>query len=174
MKVKLELEVDWIDEDYNLDDTVKQEVIASLVNGIRAALNEEIDKEVGKMVSIKLDEWIMEQLHLFCDRNINVTDKWGDTTEHHESVTDMFKAKFDSFFNATVDETGKTIQSCGYGNKRVTRIDHMLNKKAAEYLKKITDDMDYRIKKSIDKETKAAIEAKIKKHVLAKVTDMAT
>ena len=134
-------------------------------------MKDSVKRKVSKRVSSKVDGWIMEQLHSFCDRRIEITDKWGDTKEHHESVIDMFKAKFDSFFNASVDEKGKTLTTCAYG-KRKTRIDHMLDKKAEEYLASITKDMDYRIKNAIDKATKAKIEEKIKKHVLDKVGDL--
>lgn len=171
MKLNVEIEIDWLDEEYNLDDTIKQDIIASLTRTIKSGMKDNIKRKVNSRVSVKVDEWIMEQLHLFCDRRIEITDKWGDTKEHHESVTEMFKSKFDNFFNASVNKDGKSLKSCSYGD-RTTRIDHMLEKKAKEHLVLITKDMDYRIKKSIDKATKEKIEEKIKKHVLEKVGDL--
>lgn len=172
MKLNLEIEVDFIDEEYNLVDTVKQEIIASVANTVRHGLKENIRRQVSKRVSVNIDRWIMEQLHLFCDRQIKITDKWGDTTEHHESVSEMFKAKFDEFFNASIDKNGNTLKSCSYGGNRVTRIDQMLNQKAEEYLSKITKDMDSRISRAISDEQKKKIEEKIKKHVSETVSKL--
>ena len=112
MKLNLEIEVEWLREDYTVDESIKKEVIASLANTIRHGLKDNLQRKVSSRVSVKVDEWIMEQLHLFCDRRIKITDKWGDTQEYHESVTDMFKAKFDEFFNASVDKDGKTLKAC--------------------------------------------------------------
>ncbi len=173
VKVKVEINLDWLDENYNIDEQMKERVILSITDTFKIAVNESINRKINKKVSVKVDKWIMDQLHNFCDRKIEITDKWGDTQEYHESVTEMFKSKFDDFFNATVNEKGETQTSCGYGSKRLTRIDLMLNQKAEEYLKKVTDNMDREIKRAITDAEKLAIKEKITKHVteqLARIT----
>jgi predicted RNA-binding protein Jag len=166
MKLNIAIEIDYIDEEYNLDDTIKNEIINKVSSMFMKGVKDSVKRKINSRVSILADEWIMDQLHSFCDRQIKITDKWGDPQEHHESVTEMFKAKFDEFFNATVDDSGKTLKSCSYGSKRTTRIDHMLNQKADEYLKKITDGMDRNIAIAIDNATAQKIAEKIKKHAL--------
>lgn len=169
MKFKIDIDIDWLDDECNLDDAIRERVIDSLTQSFKAGISKNVGRKVNARVSSLVDSWIMEQLHLFCDRRIAITDKWGDTTEHHESVSEMFKAKFDGFFNASVGKDGKELAGCGYGNNRRTRIDHMLEQKAAEYMKTVTDDMDRRIKNAVDAATKLQIEEKIKKHVIDKV-----
>jgi len=169
MKLNIEIEIDYIDEEYNLDETIKEEIINKISSMFMQGVKDSVKRKINGRVSVLADEWIMEQLHSFCDRQIKITDQWGDTQEHHESVTEMFKAKFDEFFNASVDASGKTLKSCSYGHKRTTRIDHMLNQKADEYLKKIIDNMDRNISRAIDNATAQKIAEKIKKHALEKL-----
>jgi len=166
MKINIAVEIDYIDEEYNLDDSIKQEIINKVSSMFMKGVKDSVKRKINSRVSVLTDEWIMDQLYSFCDRQIKITDKWGDTQEHHESVTEMFKAKFDEFINASVDDSGKTLKSCAYGNTRTTRIDNMLNTKADEYLKKITDGMDRNISRALDKVTQQKIEDKIKKHAL--------
>lgn len=168
MKVNLEVEIDFIDEEYRLDDQIKHAVIDKIAGLANRDLTHSIKKHALRKIDERVDDWINEQLEKFCDRRIEITDKWGDTQEHHESVTEMFKAKFDEFFNASVDEKGKTEKSCSYGT-RTTRVEHMLDKKAKEYLKKITDGMERNISNAIDKHQRQQMEEKITKLVIEKV-----
>lgn len=168
MLFKVEVELDWVEGDNSIDDEVRSQIVSEVARQVRTNINETTKKEIQSRVSDKVDEWILEQLSLFCDRQIRITDKWGDTQETHESVTEMFKSKFDEFFNASVDKDGKALSACAYGH-RTTRIDYLLNKMAQDYLKEVTDDMDNRVKRAINAETKAKIEEKIKKGILDKV-----
>lgn len=171
MNFKIDIEIDWIDEESNLDETVKQEVIAKISNAIRSGMKEDIKKTCLERISGQVDGWIIDQLNSFCDRRIAVTDKWGDAVEHHESVTEMFKTKFDEMFNASVDKDGKELKACAYGN-RTTRIDYMLNQKAEEYLKKIITNMDRDITNAINKTQAAQMAADIQKRVIAKLAEV--
>ena len=47
----------------------------------------------------------------------------------------------------------------------MTRIDYLLEKKATEYMEKITKDMDYKIRNALDEAKKEAIANRIKEHV---------
>lgn len=164
MIFNIQVELDWI-EDGSVDEEVRKYIINGIVRELKKEIVGDLKQTAMKTASEKVDEWIMAELHRFADRKITITDKWGDATEHHESLTDMFKAKFDEFFNASVDKDGKTLQSCGYGSKRMTRIDYLLEKKATEYMEKITKDMDYKIRNALDEAKKEAIANRIKDHV---------
>lgn len=174
MKVNVEIELDWLDEDYNLSEQVENEVVDRLVAEIRKGISKSLGRRVSQKVSILTDKWIMDQLHSFCDRKINITDKWGDTTEHHESVTEMFKAKFDEFFNASVNEQGKTLKSCSVGS-RTTRIDHILDQKANKYIAELTRDIDNKVSRIINaklaEKTKQIVADKVLKHMQAMADD---
>lgn len=171
MKVKLELDIEWIDEENNVDDEIKDQVVKSLVLSIKNEIHEDIKKQAHKLISDNVDAWILVQLNNFCDRQIGITDKWGDTTEHHESVTEMFKAKFDSFFNASVDDKGKEEKSCGYGSSRNTRIDYMLDEKAESYMQKLIGNMDRKISNSINRAQQEEMQKEITKQALAVIEE---
>lgn len=169
MKLNLELDIDWIDEDQSIDDEVKQAIINGVTKSINRDVRHTVKKAALRRMYENVDTWINEKLEEFCDRRIQITDKWGDPQEHHESVTEMFKVKFDSFFNASVDKDGKELKSCSYG-QRTTRIDHMLNKKADEYLAKIFKEMDRSISSVVNRKLKEKTEEEIRERVIEQVT----
>ena len=47
MKLNLEVELDWIDEEMNIDDTVKQNVINAVVNKVQTKI-EQLEKKIKK------------------------------------------------------------------------------------------------------------------------------
>ena len=47
MKLNLEVELDWIDEEMNIDDTVKQNVINAVVNKVQTKI-EQLEKQIKK------------------------------------------------------------------------------------------------------------------------------
>ena len=165
MKLNIELNIDYLDEEYNLDDAIKQDIIDTVAQTFKQSINISVERKIKKRISNLMDDWIMKQLHLFCDKKIRITDKWGDTQEHHDSVTDMFKTKFDEFFNASVDDKGKTLQSCSYGS-RTTRIDKMLNDKADEYMKDLMKNLDRDISRAITSAMENKIKTEVKERVI--------
>ena len=163
MIINAQIEIDWIEEG-SIDAEVQRQIISGIIAELKKEVVGNLKETAMKQASEKVDEWIMVELCKFADRKITITDKWGDATEHHESLTEMFKAKFDEFFNASVDKDGKELKSCSYG-KRTTRVQHLLDTMAANYMEKITKDMDYRIKRAMDEATKNSIQARITEHV---------
>jgi len=163
MKIDIQIELDWI-EDGNVDEEVKHQIIGGIVSELKKEIVGDLKSTAMRQASEKVNEWIMEELKKFTDRRITITDKWGDATEHHESLSEMFKTKFDNFFNASVDKDGKDIVGCTYGN-RTTRVQFILNKMADEYMKGLTEKMRYDIERSVDQARKKAIADQITEHV---------
>lgn len=173
MKFNIEVEIDWLEEG-NIDEELRSEVVSQLLSSVRGTVSKQVESMVYNQARNCIHGWIMEELHKFADRPLRITGKWGDTVENHDSLTDMFKQQFDAFFSAAVDKDGKLLNGCGYGPK-LSRIDYLLDKKASDYLKQITDKIDRDIKRTIDKATEASIKEKIIKHTseqVAKLTDL--
>jgi len=171
MNFNVQVEIDWI-ENGNVDEELRAEVVHQVLSSVRKTTKKQVESIVYNRARNLVDGWILEQLHAFSDRPLRITDKWGDTVEHHESLTDMFKQQFDQFFDASVDKNGKTIDSCGYGGK-LSRIDYLLNKLASDYLKNITDKMDRMVAREVNDAAQARIKEKIIKHTAEQVQKIA-
>jgi len=170
MEFNIKVKIDWLEEGSgDLDAIIKQEMVHQILSKVKADVGLQVKSMVQTRASNLIDGWIMDQLNAFADRQIRLTDKWGDTIEHHESLTEMFKAKFDSFFDAAVDKDGKSTKgACGYGGK-LSRIDYLLDKMAKDYLKNVTDDMERKINATLDREQQEVIKQKIIEHTAAQV-----
>ena len=170
MKFNVQVEVDWI-EDGSVDEELKAEVVSQILSSVRENTKNQVESIVYNRARNMIDTWILEKLHLFSDRPLRITDKWGDTVEHHQSLTDMFKQQFDQFFDASVGKDGKTLRGCGYGEK-MRRVDYLLKKLADDYVSKVTNDMDRQIRREVDDKVQREIKEKIVKYTAEQVHKM--
>lgn len=171
MKFNIQVEIDWLEED-DIDDTLKAEAVSQIISHVKGKVSKQVESIVYNQAKNLVNGWIMAELHKFADRPLRITDKWGDTVEHHESLTDMFKEKFDKFFDASVDKNGKEIDGCGYGGK-LTRVDYMLNEMAEKYLNDITNNMKRIIERTLNDKMKEKIRQQIVEHTASQVERLA-
>ena len=136
MIIEMKIDVPFLDDNGKLDDLIKTEVVDRIVASIKDALNPVIRKEAVSRIHKLTDRWIMEQIEVFCDRQVNITDKWGDVTETHQSVNDLLKVKFDDYLNGAVDKDGNALKGCPTGTKN-TRFEFVLEQKARQHTDKL-------------------------------------
>ena len=152
--MKITCEIDWIDEDESLDEALQQRVIDQVVKAIAAKFSNDMFKEVEEKASHELAEKVdalqTKLLERFTNKEIRVTDRWGDVKAEYENVDELLKSKFDKFLTERVDRNGYTSTSC-YTDKPYTRLDFVLDKRvkdASEKLtKQIADEVDQKLKK---------------------------
>lgn len=167
----VKVEVDWIEEGGNIDEELKQAVVSQIITQAKSSAVEQIKALVYNQAKNQINTWILEELHKFADRPIRLTDKWGDTVEHHQCLSDMFKEQFDQFFDASVDKNGKPIDGCGYGGK-LSRIDYLMDTMTAKQLATATEKIDREIKRTLDKNMENIIKEKIVKHTSEQVAKL--
>ena len=101
MKLNLEIEVDWIDDEMTIDDTVKQsivnEVVRTLDKKVSEKLEKEIEKKVDQTIIKKIDEKVDRIFTDFINKDVTLNDKYGDVLKQYGSVMELIKEKFDSF-----------------------------------------------------------------------------
>ena len=142
MKLNLELELDWIDEEMGIDETVKQNVIDAIVEKIQ----KNVEKEVTSKVNDIIDKTIVARINVmtenlfndFMNKEIQITDNYGSTIKHYPNVTAVIKERFDNFMNQTVDEKGSTYEG-SYG-KQYKRLTFIIDKQLQEFANKFTTD----------------------------------
>jgi hypothetical protein len=142
MELNLKINIDWIDEESNLDETVKQHVI----DGVVEKIQEKIESEVSTKVNAIIDTTIVSKINTmtedlfndFMNREIQITDAYGSTIKHYPNVTTLIKERFDNFMTQTVDEKGNTYE--GHYGTKYKRLTFIIDKQLQEFANKFTTD----------------------------------
>lgn len=173
-KFNITVELDWMDEEYKLDEEIRETIINSIVNKVQDRLvsqtetecnnriNEQM-KNIEMTVSNKLNS-IMDE---FFDTPRDITDKYGDVIQRGVTVKKTLKKACDDFMNQPLDEYGKPTSS-SYNTKYKTRLDYFV-------AKSIDSDMEWRIKKAVSDVTdnlKKKISEEVKKQMGDKLANI--
>ena len=133
-KFNITVELDWIDEEYNLDEEIREAIVDKIVNKVQDKLIQQVDTEcsnkindqmanIEKAVSDKLNS-IMDS---FFDEPRDVTDRYGDVIKKGVTIRDTLKKACDEFINQPLDQNGKPTTS-DWNVKYKTRIDYIVAK----------------------------------------------
>ena len=133
-KFNITVELDWIDEEYNLDEEIREAIVDKVVNKVQDKFIQQVDTEcsnrindqmanIEKAVSDKLNS-IMDS---FFDEPRDVTDRYGDVIKKGVTVRDTLKKACDEFINQPLDQSGKPTTS-DWNVKYKTRIDYIVAK----------------------------------------------
>jgi len=171
MKLNIQVELDWLEDDGSIDDVVQQEIIS----GVKRAISKDCLKLVEKKTQQAIDDGVnaavglmQEKVAGFFEEWLNteavISDKYGDTVEKG-SLKEIIKREFNNCMNQNVDKDGKSCN--GYGAK-YSRLEFVTGKK----VKEIVDESLSRYGKDIDRTIKETIEKGIKLRVSDKFAEM--
>jgi hypothetical protein len=163
MKLNLEIELDWIDDEMSLDDTVKQNVIDSVVNKIQKGVEEQVEstinKTIGETVVAKINEKTEELFDDFMNKEVVINDAYGSVINTYPNVTAVIKNRFDNFMTQTVDKNGKASTS-PYDTKS-QRIEFIIDKQLKTFADKFTTDAVKRVSEEIQQHVKDGLTTKL-------------
>lgn len=135
--MRIECDVDWVDRDETIDEAVRNAVIERLVDKVSNEFYPEIEKQASARLAASINELLAKLTDRFMNKEIIVTDNWGDVQEKHANVNDLLKTKFDAFLTQKVDKNGNS-GSCSYGGAKYTRIDFFIDQRIKEHADRIT------------------------------------
>jgi len=120
MKLNLEIELDWINDEMSLDDVVKQQIISGVMTKINQSLLAKIESKVEKMIDKtivkRINQATDKMFRNFMKRPVQLTDNYGSTIKEYKNITQVIKERFDNFMTETVDDNGNASNS-NYGTK---------------------------------------------------------
>lgn len=123
MKLNLEIELEWLDDCYNLDESIQKKLIESVTNKVCENIKEDVYNKcyssVNKVISERMNEYMTE----FFDTPREITDDWGDVVEK-TTIKDKLKKACDSFMEQKVDKNGNV--SSGWNT--TTRAEYIIKK----------------------------------------------
>lgn len=173
-KFNITVELDWIDEEFNLDDEIRETIIDSVVNKVKDRLVQQVETECNNRINTQMNDietTVSDKLNCimesFFDEPRDVTDKYGDVIKKGVTVRDTLKKACDEFMNQPLDEYGKPAGS-SYKIKYNTRVDYIV-------AKSIDSNMEFAIKNAVSTVTdnlKNKISVEIKKQMGDKLANI--
>lgn len=147
-KFNVTVEIDYIDEDGNLDDAVCEQIVNSVVSRVSETVTGQIQEKAQKIfdgrlqtmetaVSDKLNEMMDE----FFSTPKDITNRWGDIKRKGVTVKQLLSEACDKFMEQPLDERGNPAS--GYSVKYKSRVDYIV-------AQSIDHNMEYAIKKAVN------------------------
>lgn len=170
-KFNISVELDWIDEEFNLDEEIKDTIINGVVEKMQQRLVEQVDTECNNRINNQLasiEKAVSDRLNgimgAFFDEPRDVTDKYGDVIKKGVTVRETLKRACDEFITQPLDENGKPSKS-EWNVKYKTRVDYIVAKsidwKMESAIKSAVDEITKNLKQRITDEVKKQLSKKI-------------
>ena len=131
----MKITIDW-DKDY-IDGTIEDKIVDRIVTATMKKLKVSQINDIVMTLNDKVNNYTLEILENFIDRPINVTDKWGEVTEQHESVNELLKTRFDTFISEAVDSEGRPKNSHSCSGTHHSRLNWLLKEKISQMMREI-------------------------------------
>lgn len=168
MKINVEFDLNWVDEE-TIDDAVSRKLVDHAVAEVGEKVITAIKNLADKSLNEKVDTYLEEVLAGFLERNIIITDRWGNITDRYESVNELLETRFDEFITEMVDKNGKTSKERGCRIDGVSRIDYLARKhisnNVSELQSQITKETDAFFKEKIDAAKKSIHKSTVEKYM---------
>lgn len=170
MKLNIQVELDWLDEEGNIEELVQEEIIAGVKNAISKDCLKLVEEKTQKAIDNGLssaisamDQKVSDFFENWLNNEAVITDQYGDPKEKG-TLREIIKRKFDDCMNEKVDSDGEPSK---YG-RSCTRLEFVTGNKVKEMVDGYLSNYD----REIDKSIKQAVEEGIKERVSDKFAQM--
>lgn len=170
-KFNITVEIDYIDEEGNLDQELYDRIVDSVVDKVSKNVTEKIQKSAEDKVDMqtaKMENIISDRLNSLMDEFFETPrktyDRYGDVIKTDITVKDMLKKACDDFMYEKVDTSGKPASLSSWG-PNMTRIEYMIKKAVSgdmeTAIKNATDEITKKIKEKVSNEVKMQMGEKL-------------
>ena len=170
-KFNITVDLDWIDEEFNLDEEIKNIIINGVVEKVQQRLTEQVENECNNRINSQLasiEKSVSDKLNgimdAFFDEPRDITDKYGDVIKKGVTVRETLKTACDEFITQPLDQNGIPTKS-GWDVKYKTRVDYIVAKsidwKMESAIKSAVDEITKNLKQRITEEVKKQLGDKI-------------
>jgi len=146
MKMNIEIELDFINEDMTLEDTFQEEVKRSIMQRVEREMISSYKPLIDKAFNESVNKTIENILNDYMNKPVTISN--GYKTENYESALDMIEKKFTSLY----DEKFRNKQGCTK-DPILEKITNDITGKTTRLL----DEMGTKLKREGDKIAKEAI-----------------
>jgi hypothetical protein len=161
MKFKIEVDIDYIDNEGNLDEIMKDSITSAVYDKIKTKdieekLQKKIDNELSDKTCAFLEEKVSKTYDDFIKKEIVLTDRYGNVTQNC-TIHSLIEKRFDEFLHESVDEHGNKSSY----NGTMPRIDFLINfqirKHSESFVKNTIDTLEKNLKSYFGEAMKAQI-----------------
>lgn len=164
-KFKIDVDIDWLDEDVSLDDELKQAISNKIVGNVKEEIMEEIKVMAAKKAARSLDKWIDELITKVISNKIPYKSHEWDSKVEMISIDEMVTKKFEGALKQKVDEYGKPTNS-SYDSVG-TRLDWLTGKASEKYADKKVQEFVKDIRGDIERYTSSKVKEEMMKQLTA-------
>jgi hypothetical protein len=171
-KFNVTVELDWVDEEHNLDSDIRDAVIRDIKNKLSEPLLKKINEETGSTIQSQISALalsaINERINAFMTTPRNITNKFGEIEREGVTVEDILKEQLEAAVDKKMlDENGRPTRD-NY-NKKYSLLEYLVKARTQAVGQLIEE----RCKKAIE-ETKGSIERMVTDKVKTQVADKLT
>lgn len=172
MKINVELDIEWLDEEETIDDAVKAGIINAVVKKVKTSeivekVQKKIDTVINDEIEKTLESNVTKTYDEFVSKEISIADRYGDVTKVC-TIHDLIRDKFDEYFMADVDEKGNAWNGNSYGTKRGKRMERMISDQLEKFGKAFTKDtidtLEEKISTTLSEQLKERVSSTIMEH----------
>lgn len=169
-KFNITVDIDYIDEDGNLDDVLCDQIVNSVVSRVSDTVTKKIEDKATEIfenqisnVEVSVSDKLNNMMDEFFSTPKDITDQWGDVIKKNVTVKQTLKEACDKFLTQPVDQNGSPAK--GYGAKYNTRVDYIVAK-SVDYsmdsaIKRAVSEVTDNLKKKISDEIKTQMGEKL-------------
>jgi regulatory protein YycI of two-component signal transduction system YycFG len=147
MKLNVEIEIDWIDEEGNLDEEIERKIIS----GLTSKIEQKFLKDAAIKVAAAADKLITAKTELLInnilERPVKVSNGWNDNREY-DSIFEMVESRMSNMYGEKLNNSGKCTK-----DPLLAHIESYIEKTNKSHL----DDITRRIEKHADLAAKTAL-----------------
>lgn len=156
-KFNITVEIDYIDEDGNLDDVVCEQIVNAVVSKVSDTVTGQIQeraqnifKERLQTMEASISDKLNKMMEEFFSTPKDVTDRWGDIKRRGVTVKQLLNEACDKFMEQPLNEHGEPAS--GYNVKYKSRVDYSINHDMEYAIKRAVGDVTDNLKKKISNE----------------------
>lgn len=144
MKINVEIDLDFINEDGTLEEEIRENIFKSVKDKIIESISEEAEYVIKGKIQEVAKQKCDELIDLFLDKPFTHTSEYGRVIEENITVRRLLEKGFNEYWHKKVDSRGSD-----YGNTK-PRVEWLIDARIKEYAKtfseSITKDTENKIK----------------------------
>jgi hypothetical protein len=175
MKFNVEIDLDWIEEDSSIDETVKHQIISNIEGRIVKTLQEKVLQSAQSKIDGQIQDLINANVHAMVSEKVaalmtvprTATDEYGRVKRENFTIEQLLVEAVESAVNRkTLDENGRN-SSDNYG-KKYSYFEYFATKDIPALIDKQVKALAEKTQKDIE----ALVKDKIKTEVADKLTSL--
>jgi hypothetical protein len=157
MKLKIEIDIDYLSDEGSIDEQVQNSIASKIVSEINQKSMDGLTEKAEAIINERANKLVQDVFDGIMEEKISITDQWGKVIQSFENTRDMIKSRFDKFMLERVDNNGRVTD---YGDQQ-TRMELIVKKQlekiAKEWTQKAIKEVTEQIKTVLSDDLKLAL-----------------